>query len=74
MLETSLVNRYLFEKFGHRGYRYLARRCARSDPRAFLQRHYNASPVKRMLFPLARLTYHSRVKNTYLSRADDIGL
>jgi flavin-dependent dehydrogenase len=74
MLETSLVNRYLFEKFGHTGFRYLARKCAQNDPRVFLRRHYNASPVKRIFSPLAKRGYHSRAKNIYFGRMDDISL
>jgi len=74
MLEASLVNRYLFEKFGHVGYRYIAGRCAGSDPHAFLLRLYNTSPMKRLLLPLASGKYHSRVRDIDLSRADAVGL
>lgn len=63
MLETSLINRYLFERFGHSGYRYLTRKFAEGDPCEFLKRHYNPSAIKQRLFPLAKWKYESRVKD-----------
>ena len=63
MLETSLVNRYLFEKFGNTGYRYLARRFAKGDPCDFLKRNYNQSFLKNLLLPIAKSRYKSRVKD-----------
>lgn len=63
MLETSLVNRYLFEKFGHTGYRYLARKFSRGEPCGFLRKHYNPSFLKQLLLPVARRNYESRGKN-----------
>lgn len=60
LLTTSLVNRYLFERFGDVGYRYLARRLATPDPLAYLQRHYNPSPWKSILFPFVRRSVLSR--------------
>ncbi len=63
MLDASLVNRYLFEKAGHAGYRYLTKRLAGGDPRDFLRRHYNPSSLKQMLLPFAKRKYESRVKD-----------
>ncbi len=63
MLETSLVNRFLFEKFGHFGYRYLTRRLAGTNPRYLLMRHYKPSVLKRLLLPIARKNYISRVSD-----------
>ncbi len=63
MLETSLINRFLFEKFGHAGYKFLARKFSNSDPRDFLMRHYNRSGIKHLLLPLARKTFVNRVKD-----------
>jgi flavin-dependent dehydrogenase len=54
MLETSLVNRYLFEKLGNAGYRYLTRRFAGGDPCGYLRRHYNGPFFKRLLLPVAK--------------------
>jgi flavin-dependent dehydrogenase len=59
MLETSLVNRFLIERFGHLGYRYLSRRLARGNPCDYLGWHYNPSFCKRLLLPLARLNYEA---------------
>ncbi len=60
MLETSLVNRYLFEKFGNTGYRYLAKRFAKGDPGDFLKRNYNQSFLKNLLLPIAKSRYKTR--------------
>lgn len=64
MLETSLINRYLFERFGHTGYRYLTKKFANGNPCAFHRRHYNHSFFKRILLPRAKKKYESRVKDT----------
>lgn len=64
MLETSLINRYLFEKAGHIGYRYLAKKFAQDNPCGFLRRHYNYSFFKHLLLPIAKKKYESRVKDT----------
>lgn len=61
MLEASLINRYLIEKFGHSAYRYLTRRLSSGDPCRYLKRHYNRMPLKHMLLPLARRGFSSRV-------------
>jgi len=62
MLETSIVNRFLIEAFGHTGYRYLARKLVAGDPHRFLRRHYNSSFFKHLLLPLAKMTFCSRAK------------
>jgi len=61
-LETSLVNRFLFESFGHAGYRYLTGQFRGGDPCDYLRRHYNASLGKRLLFPLVRVLYGKRLR------------
>jgi len=63
MLETSLINRFFFERFGHAGYRYLTKRFAEGDPRGFLRKHYNYSFFKHLLLPIAKRRYESRVKD-----------
>ncbi|MBI5205453.1 MAG: NAD(P)/FAD-dependent oxidoreductase [Nitrospirae bacterium] len=64
MLETSLINRYLFEKIGPAGYRYLAKKFADSNPCDFLRKHYNYSFFKHLLLPMAKKKYESKVKDT----------
>ena len=54
MLETSLVNRYLIEKFGNFGYRYLAKKFAEGDPCNFLNRNYKPSFLKSLILPIAK--------------------
>lgn len=63
MLETSLINRFLFERFGHSGYRYLAKKFTKSNPCDFLRKHYNYSFFKHLLLPVAKKKYESRVKD-----------
>ncbi|TAL21783.1 MAG: NAD(P)/FAD-dependent oxidoreductase [Nitrospirae bacterium] len=63
MLETSLINRFLFERIGHHGYRYLIKKFANGNPCDFLKKHYNYSFFKHLLLPIARKKYESRVKD-----------
>ncbi len=70
MLEASLVNRYLFEGFGHAAYRYITMKAASGDARAFLGRLYNPSLIKRILLPIAKMKYESRVKDKSCSHED----
>jgi flavin-dependent dehydrogenase len=60
MLETSLINRYLFERWGHRGYRYLAKKFSSGNPCEFLRKHYNHSFFKNLLLPFAKKAYEER--------------
>jgi flavin-dependent dehydrogenase len=64
MLETSMVNRFLLEKWGHAGYRYLTRKLGQGNPCDYLRRHYNRSFCKGLLLPLAKagLSRRSRGK------------
>lgn len=70
MLETSLVNRYLYEKIGHAGYRYLAKKFGRGNSTDFLRRHYNHSFFKYLLLPFAKKRYKSRVKDKNCNHED----
>jgi flavin-dependent dehydrogenase len=60
MLETSLINRYLFERWGHRGYGYLAKKFSSGNPCEFLRKHYNHSFFKHLLLPFAKKAYEER--------------
>jgi flavin-dependent dehydrogenase len=70
MLETSLINRYLFERFGHTGYRYLTKKFAQGNPCNFLRKHYNPSFLKHLLLPIAKRKYESRVKDQNCNHED----
>lgn len=48
-VDFSFVNRYLFERLGRTGYRYLARRLGSEDVRAYLSRLYRTAGYKRAL-------------------------
>lgn len=61
VLRTSLVNRYAFARMGDRGYTKLLRSIARiADARQWLRQHYAPSPMKLMLWPLAKKLVRSR--------------
>jgi len=70
MLEASLVNRYLLEKFGNKAYRYMAKKYTGSDPHSFLMKQYNPSILKKLLLPLAKRKYRSRVKDLHCNHED----
>lgn len=70
MIETSIVNRYLFQRLGSVGYRLLTRSAASGDPCAFLRKQYNPSFLKNLLLPLARKSYESRVKDKMCNHED----
>ncbi len=61
MLETSLINRFLFEKLGHAGFRFLTKKFAGGDPCNFLIKHYNYSPLKHLLLPIAKKNFTNKV-------------
>jgi flavin-dependent dehydrogenase len=63
MLEISLVNRYLFEKLGDGGYRYMVKKFGKGNTRELLRRHYNPSAFKHLILPFAKRSYESRVRD-----------
>lgn len=71
MLETSLVNRFLVERFGAAGYRYLARKLASSEPCDFLRRHYNHSFGKHLLLPFAKRALRNRARLHHMALRRD---
>ena len=53
-LRASIVNRYLWERFGRDNYQWLMERISgAADPLAFLHSFHNLNPVQRLLAPLA---------------------
>ncbi len=61
MLETSLINRFLFEKLGHSGYRFLTKKFAAGNPCRILIKHYNYSFLKHLLLPIAKRNFTNKV-------------
>lgn len=60
-LRTGLVNRYLYERAGDRGYAGLMRALAAArDPRAWMRRYYAAGGLKALLYPIARRKFEGR--------------
>ncbi len=54
LLKTSMSNRYLFEKLGNSGYKRLIM-MLKNNPSWFLMKNYNPSPIKKMVYPIARI-------------------
>lgn len=71
LMETSVVNRALYNLLGNRGYRWFLRSQERqSDARPFLRRCYQTSRIKRFFVPLARRRYQSRRKDSSCNHVD----
>jgi flavin-dependent dehydrogenase len=67
LLRTGMVNRYLYEKLGDRGYAAFTRQGDRAaDARTWLRRHYGGSLLKRALFPVANRAALARQKELAL--------
>lgn len=59
--KTSLVNRFLFERLGNKGYTYFINRLARGNTIERIRRQYNPSFFKSLIFPLASWSYKSHL-------------
>jgi flavin-dependent dehydrogenase len=64
MMETSLVNRYLYEKFGQGAYKYISKKVSGGNPCNFLRRQYNPSLLKQLLLPVAMRNYKKRFRSS----------
>ena len=63
-METSIVNRALFNLLGNRGYQIFLRILSNSsEPRAILHKHYGSLWLKQVLLPWARWRYKSQRKD-----------
>ncbi len=72
-VRASLVNRFLYERFGNRGYSYWIRYCGRvKNPRDFFRKRYAPSLWKSLLFPVAYAysSYRRRYRDESCSHED----
>jgi len=69
-IQASIVNRALYCLVGNSGYRWLLRRQAAGDARAFFRRIYQPSWVSRLLQPWAHARYHSRRRDVSCNHVD----
>lgn len=54
-LKTSIVNRFLFERLGNRGYQLLISKTKNvNEPISFLNKHYNPSFIKKLIYPISK--------------------
>lgn len=62
LLKVSMVNRFLFELIGNRGYQFLVERMSRTtDVRRLMRRQYQPSAGKSFLYPFAALAARYRI-------------
>jgi len=62
-LKLAVVNRYLYQGFGDRGYAKLVRTLhATADPRAWLRRYYGSGHVRQLVYPFARRRIMKKVE------------
>lgn len=61
MQRASLVNRFLFEMLGNKGYYYYLNYLARGNAMEKVRRQYNPSFLKILLYPVASWRYKSRL-------------
>lgn len=54
-LKASLVNRFLFEKLGNRGYKRVLKRIKFRDPVNILNKQYNYSFTKKIIYPFSKI-------------------
>lgn len=62
-LRAGVVNRFIFNLAGERGWRMAARRLSHGDARGVLRRFYGPSMLSRILFPVARLNFRSILRD-----------
>lgn len=60
---VSLVNRFIFERLGNKGYGSFLRWLTKGDVIDKIERQYNPSFLKTLVYPLARWRYKSRLVN-----------
>ena len=54
-LKTSIVNRFLFERLGNKGYQLLINKTKNvNEPISFLNKHYNPSFIKKLIYPISK--------------------
>ncbi len=54
-LKTSIVNRFLFERLGNKGYQLLISKTKNvNEPISFLNKHYNPSFNKKLIYPISK--------------------
>lgn len=61
MQKVSLVNRFLFDRLGNKGYTYLINRLAEGNALEKVRRQYNPSLLKTVFYPIASWRYKSRL-------------
>lgn len=63
LLRTGVVNRFIFNVVGERGWQAALRRLSGADTRLVLRRAYQPSTLRRLLFPIAHLRYRAPLRD-----------
>lgn len=59
-LKASLVNRFLFEQLGNKGYNFLIKRVVNNKPYNFLYDYYNETSLQKIIYPFAKYFLRSK--------------
>lgn len=70
LLQTGIVNRFIFNSIGARGRKMALSRLGRGDTGLSLRRLYQPSILGRLLFPLAHLRYLAPLRDSSCDHAD----
>lgn len=69
-IRAAMVNRFIFERLGDRGYGWLLAGASRAaDARTWLRHRYAPSLAKSCLWPVARAAMHSRIRHRECAEA-----
>lgn len=70
LLRAGIVNRFIFNLVGERGWRAAVRRLSREDTRLVLRRFYRPSALSRLVFPVAWLRYRAQLRDRSCDHID----
>lgn len=70
LLRAGTVNRFLFNTLGETGWRLAIRRLSAGDAGLALRRFYRPSPLRSLLFPIARFAYRKPLRDRSCDHSD----
>lgn len=70
LLRAGIVNRFIFNAVGERGWRLALGKLNRADTRLVLRQAYQPSMLRRLLFPIAHLRYRAPLRDQSCDHVD----